>query len=149
MLEIKTDNGTSLVLFPDTTIPLIITSPPFSDVGSHSYDIALPDCDINNAALGYPKRVSKDVEFDISVKIYVDGLPLSSGNLRIISTENGIINTYFLPLDGNFIDQASKTMLPDVNWGNAIFMGNTTDVIVYWIKTEQAYNDILKGIMPR
>jgi hypothetical protein len=133
MLEIKTDNGTSLVLFPDTTIPLTITSPPFSDVGSHSYDIALPDCDINNAALGYPKRVSRDVEFDISVKIYVDGLPLSSGNLRIISTENGIINTYFLPLDGNFIDQASKTMLPDINFGSDINIGASLATRIYYI----------------
>jgi hypothetical protein len=136
MLEIKTSDGTKLVLFPDTAIPIAITSPPFSSIGSHSYDIAFPECDINNKALSYPKRISNSV---VSHKVYVyisaQGLPIASGYLKLLPSEFGVINTFFYPDDGNFIEEAGKTNMGDINWGDPIFLGNDTDDIVYYVNT--------------
>lgn len=100
MLEIQ-HAGSLIDLPPDISFDLTIENPfMISDriPTPYSLTFALPSTPANLALFSYPNRIASVMNFEYitDISIFVDGVGISTGVLKLDTYEDGIINAYYL-----------------------------------------------------
>lgn len=113
--------GESLDLFPNTSIPLNLVNPIFSEVGTHSLSFELPKTDKNKKLLDFAHRLEllNNVTDDFEVMIYIAHMEWLKGLLTVKETSTSY-SVYFCSENGSFNKKTNALYLPDVDLGDDI-----------------------------
>ena len=128
MIEIELDNGH--VIYPSDEVKFLYTlyNPAFDkERGERSYTTGMfiPNTPENNYGLSYMHRMDKNPVNNQKAKLYLDGVAITSGKIKIGKTNNRGTNIDFISSGRYILDNLNKTKLYDAVGDISIPVDNT------------------------